>query len=166
MLLISVALGALSGTGRLGPVPPPPPDSLRLQIEIRADSARAGSHSLLRVMLWNESDHPIQVIAPISWPNESALLEVKDGDGADVQAYNLAFPYEFPSGPTSPFAVRIPPGAFIGTEIPLSPDVATGHAGYTLRPGTTYQATLTLVVYAVGSWARSTLESNVVEWQE
>lgn len=139
-------------------------DSLQLQIEIVQDSSRAAPIVRLRILLWNQTDHAIQVIAPVDWPNESAMLEVWDSAGARVASYNLAFPYEIPSGPTSPFAVRIPPKGFVGSESVLNPGGDSGSPGFALESTGAYAARLTMVVYSTGPWARRSLSSETVRW--
>lgn len=139
-------------------------DSLRLRIEVLADSSGSHPRTTMRVTLWNDTDHAISVIAPLDWPNESAMLEVSGVDGVRPSSYNFRFPYEFPSGAASPYAARIPPRSFVGTELLLDPGGQSGQAGFSLEPGKTYQATLTLMIFAVGSWARQTLRSNEVKW--
>lgn len=139
-------------------------DSLQLQIEITRDSSLAAPVVRLRILLWNRTDHAIQVIAPVNWPNESAMLEVWDSAGARVASYNLAFPYEVPSGPISPFAVRIPPRGFVGSESVLNPGSDSGSPGFALESPGVYTARLTMVVYSTGSWARQSLSSDTVRW--
>jgi hypothetical protein len=139
-------------------------DTLRVTLSVVTPGSTGGAPLVLRATVWNDTDHPVQVIAPLDWPNESLVLEVIGPDGNLLRALNYVFPNAIPVGPDAEFATRVPPHSFVGHDFDLSSGLGTGRAGYSITQPGIYRASLTVVIYSTGEGPSTLLHSNTIHW--